>query len=74
MCGLATAAIQRGRALGCRVSSYVQSNQPCSETIERIQTVARLVTQRVIVHETKGHWKLSLQEDKALPALVAFDG
>jgi len=42
--------------------AHAQGNEPINRAVERIKTVERLVKQRIVVQESRGHWKPSLQE------------
>ncbi len=48
--------------------AHANGNEPIHQAVERIQTVERLVKQRIVVHAHKGHWKPSVQEHEALTA------
>lgn len=48
--------------------AHAQGNEPIRRAVERVKTVERLVKQRIVVQERRGHWTPSLQEDDALPA------
>lgn len=48
--------------------AHAQGNEPIRRAVERIKTVERLVKQRIVVQESRGHWKPSLHEGDALPA------
>lgn len=48
--------------------AHAQGNEPIRRAMERVKTVERLVKQRIVVQERRGHWTPSLQEDDALPA------
>lgn len=43
-----------------------QGNEPISSAVERVKTVERLVKQRIVVKESRGQWKPSLQDEKAV--------
>ena len=46
--------------------AQAQGNEPISSAVERVKTVERLVKQRIVVKESRGQWKPSLQEEKAV--------
>jgi DNA-binding transcriptional regulator YiaG len=48
--------------------AHAQGNEPIRRAVERIRTVERLVKQRIVVQESNGHWKPSLQESDEVPA------
>jgi len=45
--------------------AQAQGNEPISSAVERVKTVERLVKQRIVVKESRGQWKPSLQDEKA---------
>ena len=46
--------------------AQAQGNEPISSAVERVKTVGRLVKQRIVVKESLGQWKPSLQDEKAV--------
>lgn len=48
--------------------AHAQGNEPIRRAVERIKTVERLVKQRIVVQESRGHWKPSLHEGDVVPA------
>jgi putative transcriptional regulator len=44
--------------------AQAQGNEPISSAVERVKTVERLVKQRIVVKESRGQWKPSLQDEK----------
>jgi len=46
--------------------AQVQGNEPIKTAVERVKTVERLVKQKIIVQERRGHWTPKLIEDKSL--------
>ena len=46
--------------------AQAQGNEPISSAVERVKTVERLVKQRIVVKESRGQWKPSLQEEKVV--------
>ena len=46
--------------------AQAQGNEPISAAVERVKTVERLVKQRIVVKESRGQWKPSLQDEKAV--------
>jgi putative transcriptional regulator len=48
--------------------AQAQGNEPISSAVERVKTVERLVKQKIVVKEQRGHWTPKLIEDNALPA------
>ena len=47
-------------------TAQAEGNEPIAKAVERIKTVERLVKQRIVVKESRGQWKPSLQEEKAV--------
>jgi DNA-binding transcriptional regulator YiaG len=43
-----------------------QGNEPISLAVERVKTVERLVKQKIVVKESRGQWKPSLQDEDAV--------
>ena len=48
--------------------AQAQGDEPIRSAVERVKTVERLVKQKIVVKEQRGHWKPKLIEDNALPA------
>ena len=48
--------------------AHAQGNEPIRRAVERIKTVERLVKQRIVVHESDGHWQPTVQESDSVPA------
>ncbi len=46
--------------------AQAQGNEPISSAVERVKTVERLVKQRIVVKESRGQWKPSLQDEEAV--------
>ena len=46
--------------------AQAQGNEPISAAVERVKTVERLVKQRIVVKESRGQWKPSLQDEEAV--------
>ena len=46
--------------------AQAQGNEPISSAVERVETVERLVKQRIVVKESRGQWKPSLQDEEAV--------
>ena len=46
--------------------TQAQGNEPISSAVERVKTVGRLVKQRIVVKESRGQWKPSLQDEKVV--------
>lgn len=43
-------------------AGHAQGNEPICRVMERIKTVERIVKQRIVVQEERGHWMPSVQE------------
>ena len=43
-------------------AGHAQGNEPIRRLMERIKTVERIVKQRIVVQEVRGHWTPSVQE------------
>lgn len=43
-------------------AGHAQGNEPICKVMERIKTVERIVKQRIVVQEERGHWMPSVQE------------
>ena len=46
--------------------AQAQGNEPISSAVERVKTVERLVKQSIVVKESRGQWKPSLQDEDAV--------
>jgi hypothetical protein len=46
--------------------AQAQGNEPISAAVERVKTVERLVKQKIVVKESRGQWKPSLQDEDAV--------
>ena len=44
-------------------TAQAEGNEPIAKAVERIKTVERLVKQRIVVKESRGQWKPSLQDE-----------
>ena len=44
-------------------TAQAEGNEPIAKAVERIKTVERLVKQRIVVKESRGRWKPSLQDE-----------
>ena len=47
-------------------TAQAEGNEPIAKAVERIKTVERLVKQRIVVKESRGQWKPSLQDEEVL--------
>ena len=47
-------------------TAQAEGNEPIAKAVERIKTVERLVKQRIVVKESRGQWKPSLQDEGAV--------
>jgi DNA-binding transcriptional regulator YiaG len=47
-------------------TAQAEGNEPIAKAVERIKTVERLVKQRIVVKESRGQWKPSLQDEEAV--------
>jgi hypothetical protein len=43
-------------------AGHAQGNEPICRVMERIKTVERIVKQRIVVQEDRGHWTPNVQE------------
>ena len=43
--------------------AQAQGNEPISAAVDRVKTVERLVKQKIVVKESRGQWKPSLQDE-----------
>lgn len=46
--------------------AQAQGNEPISAAVDRVKTVARLIKQKIVVKESRGQWKPSLQDEDAV--------
>ena len=46
--------------------AQAQGNEPISAAVDRVKTVERLIKQKIVVKESRGQWKPSLQDEDAL--------
>jgi DNA-binding transcriptional regulator YiaG len=46
-------------------TAQAEGNEPIAKAVERIKTVERLVKQKIVVKESRGHWRPSLQDEDA---------
>jgi DNA-binding transcriptional regulator YiaG len=46
--------------------AQAQGNEPISAAVDRVKTVERLVKQKIVVKESRGQWKPSLQDEDAV--------
>ena len=46
--------------------AHAHGNEPIRRAVARVKTVERLVKQRIVVQEDRGHWKLSVEEEDAV--------
>jgi len=44
--------------------AHAQGNEPIRRAVERVNTVERLIKQRIVVEESHGHWNTSVQEQE----------
>ena len=47
-------------------TAHAEGNEPIAKAVERIKTVERLVKQRIVVKESRGRWRPSLQDEVAI--------
>jgi len=50
--------------------AQAQGNEPISAAVERVKTVERLVKQKIVVKESRGQWKPSLQDEDAVGSVI----
>jgi DNA-binding transcriptional regulator YiaG len=43
--------------------AQVNGDEPIAKAVERIKTVERLIKQKIVVRESRGQWRPSLQDD-----------
>jgi putative transcriptional regulator len=46
-------------------TAQAEGNEPIAKAVERIKTVERLVKQKIVVKESRGHWRPSLHDEGA---------
>lgn len=46
--------------------AHAQGNEPIKRAVERIKTVERLVKQKIVIKEQRGHWTPTLYEEDAI--------
>ena len=46
-------------------TAQAEGNEPIAKAVERIKTVERLVKQKIVVKESRGHWRPSLLDEGA---------
>ena len=44
-------------------AAQVNGDEPIAKAVERINTVERLIKQKIVVRESRGQWRPSLQDD-----------
>jgi len=44
-------------------TAQVNGDEPIAKAVERIKTVVRLIKQKIVVRESRGQWRPSLQDD-----------
>ena len=44
-------------------TAQAEGSEPIAKAVERLQTVERLVKQKIAVKESRGRWRRSLQDD-----------
>ena len=44
-------------------TAQVNGDEPIAKAVERIKTVERLIKQKIVVRESRGQWRPSLQDD-----------
>ena len=44
-------------------TAQAEGNEPIAKAVERIKTVERLVKQKIVVKESRGQWRPSLQDE-----------
>jgi DNA-binding transcriptional regulator YiaG len=44
-------------------TAQVTGDEPIAKAVERIKTVERLIKQKIVVRESRGQWRPSLQDD-----------
>jgi DNA-binding transcriptional regulator YiaG len=44
-------------------TAQAEGSEPIAKAVERIKTVERLVKQKIVVKESRGQWRPSLQDD-----------
>ena len=48
---------------GLLYAAQVNGDEPIAKAVERIKTVERLIKQKIVVRESRGQWRPSLQDD-----------
>jgi len=46
--------------------AQAQGNEPISAAVDRVKTVERLIKQKIVVKESRGQWKPSLQDEDSV--------
>ena len=46
--------------------AQAQGNEPISAAVDRVKTVERLIKKKIVVKESRGQWKPSLQDEDAV--------
>lgn len=46
--------------------AHAQGNEPISKAVERLQTVERLVKQKIVIKSSRGRWLPKLEDDLAI--------
>ena len=49
-------------------TAQAEGNEPIAKAVERIKTVERLVKQKIVVKESRGQWRPSIQDEDAVSA------
>ena len=44
-------------------TAQAEGSEPIAKAVERLQTVERLVKQKIVVKESRGQWRASLQDE-----------
>lgn len=47
-------------------AAHAEGNEPIAKAVERLNTIERLVKQKIIVKESRGHWRPRLQTVDAM--------
>ncbi len=45
-------------------AAHAEGNEPIAKAVERLQTVERLVRQRIVIRESRGQWHPKLQNQE----------
>ena len=48
-------------------TAQAEGSGPTAKAVERLQTVERLFKQKIVVKESRGRWRPSLQDEDAVP-------